>query len=688
MVRVLLRQAVCAVLLAGATGFSQDALTSISAVRALPPARAAKGLRVEVEVTATYVELQRENGLFVHDGEEGIYLKMPPEQAKSLVLEPGVRLRLHARTHEGDFIPRLSCESYERLGNGPLPKPVIVTDANLFSPSLDCQWVKVTGVIVGTEPVVDDQFVFVMQLYGWTVKLLLPVSDALARQAPKLMQRPVTFEGVAATVFNAQRQMTGRYFAIPSLQLIHLEGEAPQAAATLVAGVDHLLRSDATAENRVRLRGVVTYATKNELFLRGQGGSLRVLVADGGEFKPGDRVEVEGIAVITPFRPELRASQVTSLGKDPLPVPIPLSAEAKDLSSLPAELMEVEAEYLGRRDNPDAVVLQCRTGERFFEAFLPRIFPLPEGTEAGAKVRLVGICELTTTHPLPRTLWVDGFRLHLRNSADLIILTRPSWWTASRLLVVLALVAGLGMLSLAWGWTLRRQVIAQTEIIGAQIEREAILTERRRLARDFHDTLEQELTGVAIQLENAEARFESSPVKAREALQLARKMLRYSREEARTSISDLRSVLLDQGGLAEALRETLSPLTTEGAATATFKVTGSPWRMDAAAENHLLRMAREAVTNAARHSGAARIEVELAYDPQFVRLVITDDGRGFDVTARPPRGHFGLVGLQERASKIGAALKIHSAPKAGTRVSVTLSAERAKSQRPDPPNGL
>ena len=671
---------VCLALLAGATAFSREALTSIAAVRVLPPESAAENLPVEVEVTVTYVDMQ-EHGLFVHDGQEGIYLKEPTNLIAGPVVEAGTRLRLHARTHEGEFMPKLICESLEVLGRSPMPKPLLVNEDNLFAPGLDCQWVKVSGVIIGTEPIVDGYFVFDMELFGWTIKLLLPESSQLIENAPKLMQRRVCFDGVAATVYNAQRQMTGRYFFIPSSRFISPIDEAPKTIPTVVPGVDDLLRSSATAESWVSLRGIITHATKNELYVRGKGGSLKVFVAEGGNFKPGDQVEANGFATIAPFRPQLRARAVQLLRHGPPPKPIPLSEKATELASLPAELIEVKAEYLGRRDNPDAIVMECRTGERLFEALLTKYMSLPEKLASGATLRLVGTCELTTSLPLPRTQWVDGFRLHLRGPEDLEILTLPSWWTTGRLLTVLAIVAGLGLMLLAWGWTLRRRVLAQTEIIGAHIEREAVLNERRRLAREFHDTLEQDLTGVAFQLDNAEQRLESAPGKVRESLEMAKIMLRQSREEARTSINDLRSVLLEQVGLGAALREMLPPLVAEKGPALVCQETGNAWRMEAAVENQLLRIAREAVSNAARHSGATRIEVELAWNPEFARLLVADNGRGFDITTRPSRGHFGLLGLQERAQKIGALLKIKSGSLTGTTVIVTLPLERMRCQR-------
>ena len=661
------------------SAYAQVPITSLATVRALPLECAKEKRAVELDATVTYHDLLlKDKGIYVHDGHDGIYMRVSTNHVKGFSLAPGSRLRIRAQTDAGSFIPVINCQSVENKGLGPLPEAIAVKPDNLFLPTLDAQWVKVAGLIVGTEQIVDGQFVFVMQVYGWTVKLLMPVSERLLREAPNLMQRRVTFEGVAATVFNDQKQMTGRFFFIPALKFIRLDKSVPLPVSVVVSDVDQLLKSDATMESRVRVQGVITHATKSMLYLRGKGGSIRMFVTTRGDFSPGDRVEAEGYAIVAPFRPELRATDVKLLGKESIPAPILLHKQGKELTNLQAELIDVVAEYLGHRDNPEATVLQCRTGEQFFEAVLPKSVVTSQDWVPGSTLRLTGICELTTIRPLPRTQWVDGFRLHLRSADDLTVLDRPSWWTTSRLLAVLGVVAGLGLAALVWGWMLRKRVVAQTAIIGAQLQRDAILGERQRLARDFHDTLEQDLTGIAIQLDNVDGRFESSPGKAREALQLARKMLRYCREEVRTSISDLRCVLLEHGGLESALREALPPLVTASNTAFIFNVLGTPFRIDSAVENHLLRMAREAVTNAVRHSNATHIDVELAFTSQSVRLSVVDDGQGFDASTRPPRGHFGLIGLHERAKKIGAALQIESALGSGTTVRVTVAEERLR----------
>jgi signal transduction histidine kinase len=652
-------------------GGAEEVLRSLGAVRELTPQEAARGRMAELEVTATYVVLHR-HSLFVHDGVDGIFLMMPSDKAKPGDVVPGDRIWIRAKTREGGFLPDLQCERWEKRAGNALPPPMEAGPENLFDPLLDCAWCRVSGVVTGTEPVVDGQFVVGMDLYGWGIKILMPLAPGIEEEVARLMQRRVTFTGIAATVFNGQRQMTGRYFFVQGPGSFITQDDAPSAIPLQVDRVDRLLRSGTTTLDWIRLRGVVTYATPNDIFLRGQGGSLKVRHAGARKYEAGDEVEVDGYATLAAFRPGMRARQIRVLRQGPPPVPLRLAEYEKDLPVLAAELIVAEAEYLGGWPQGEAFVMQCRSGERFFEALLPVAWPIPPGLERGSLLRLTGCCELTTTQPLPRSQWVDGFRLNLRNGADLTILRQPSWWRPERLLVALALLAAVVLGTFVWVATLRRHVNHQTAVIGAQIEREAVISERRRIARDFHDTLEQELTGVAIQLENAAENFTHDHDRARQSLQLAEKMLRFSREEARTSILNLRSLSFGPGRLLEAaLRESLPAVAAQGTAELDLEVSGQPVPLDAMVENHLLRMARELVANAVRHAGAGRITVRLNYQENGgVALVISDDGAGFDFDAPPPPGHFGLIGLRERAFKIGAQLHLRSLPGEGTEVRI------------------
>ena len=115
-------------------------------------------------------------------------------------------------------------------------------------------------------------------------------------------------------------------------------------------------------------------------------------------------------------------------------------------------------------------------------------------------------------------------------------------------------------------------------------------------------------------------------------------------------------------------------LTAETGVQARFQVIGTFRELDHDIESNLLRIGQEAITNAVKHSAAEKIEVSLEFDARLVRLSVRDSGRGFD-SRQPPEtsgGHFGLVGMRERAEQIGGTLSVSSSPGFGTEVSAEV----------------
>ncbi|MFC9977495.1 sensor histidine kinase [Spirillospora sp. NPDC127200] len=200
------------------------------------------------------------------------------------------------------------------------------------------------------------------------------------------------------------------------------------------------------------------------------------------------------------------------------------------------------------------------------------------------------------------------------------------------------------------------QALAENAGLQAQLlvqAREAgVSDERRRLAAEIHDTIAQGLTGIITQLQAAE---ESEHV--RRATDLARESLR----EARRSVRDLAPTHLEHDTLPTALKKI-----TDGRAHLT--VTGTAEPLHDELEAALLRIAQEALANAARHAHAERVGVTLSYMDDEVTLDIRDDGRGFD----RPSGGFGLTAMRERAERVAGTLEIESEPGRGTAVSARV----------------
>jgi two-component system, NarL family, sensor kinase len=211
----------------------------------------------------------------------------------------------------------------------------------------------------------------------------------------------------------------------------------------------------------------------------------------------------------------------------------------------------------------------------------------------------------------------------------------------------------------------------------------AALEERNRLAREIHDTLAQSLAAISMQLETADARAEAGgdarlAAMVRRALTLTRSTL----EEARRSVTDLRTPPLEGRTLAESLRALGGELRGVAERPVQLDVVGEDdGGLPAAVEVGLYRIAREALTNVARHARATKARLHLTREQGRVRMRIEDDGTGFDPNGVPP-GRFGLLGMSERARLLGGSLRVESAPGEGTVVQVDVPVRATADEAP------
>jgi signal transduction histidine kinase/ligand-binding sensor domain-containing protein len=206
-----------------------------------------------------------------------------------------------------------------------------------------------------------------------------------------------------------------------------------------------------------------------------------------------------------------------------------------------------------------------------------------------------------------------------------------------------------------------------------RIRHAAASAERGRIARELHDTLLQGFSGVTMEMQALSTRLADPADRA--ALGDVIRDAADCMTQARQSVAGLRGGAT--GSLPAALSAVAQQLTDGSDVRLRLRLADGPTGLSAEAEYQVARIAQEAVGNAVRHAAAANVEVDLTDDGGRVRLAVSDDGRGFDAGASPPAGHYGLIGMRERAAQIGAQLRVDSRPGGGTRVSVTVPAERA-----------
>lgn len=655
-------------------GIEPERLTSVAKIRTLTTEQGNQRLPVRLEGVVTFFHPDW-GVLFIHDGKDGICVGVPVALRPKEPYVIGTRIGVDGVVGPGEFLPVIWPDAIQVLGSGELPTYESLSAEALFQPSRDSSPVEVSAIVKGTS-FAEQSLVVDLQIDGQPVKALIPQSGALTRLPWQLLERRVRVRGVAGTHFNDQRQMSGRLLYVPDLDSLSVQEEEPMAADVRLVPIDGLLRVNSTLRQRVRIRGAATHVMPGRgLYLRGEGGSLFVQTAQPFEIRRGDLVEAEGFPLAIPFRPSLSALDVKKIGTGTILDPTTFDAKTQRNSREQCELVTLDAEFLELTPGRESSTLICRAAGEVFESFLPAPLMPPEVLSPGMKLRLTGICELISTRPLviPRT--ATGFRILLRDSADILITARQPWWNERHALWVLGILGAAAIAIAAWAIALQVIVGSQSSLIRQQAEQKATLEERQRIARDLHDTLEQELVGVNMLLDSTAMKLSSNQPEAAEPLGLARRLLRRAREESRTTIRELRSVALEQRGLPAALDELLRPLATVSGAQFSVETIGQPFRLAGTLETNLLRIAQEAVANAARHAKATQIRLKLEYSPQQVKLEIKDDGIGFDTAgAISEPGHFGLSGMRERTEKISGELEITSSSGTGTSVVITAPA--------------
>jgi signal transduction histidine kinase len=201
-------------------------------------------------------------------------------------------------------------------------------------------------------------------------------------------------------------------------------------------------------------------------------------------------------------------------------------------------------------------------------------------------------------------------------------------------------------------------------------------SERKRIARELHDGTGQALTGLALGLHGLAAYPDKNTDTVAARLALLESMATGSLGELRHLINDLRPPQLDDMGLAAGLRWLVERFQDHDNPQLKLDIHGELRPLPSEVETTLFRIAQEGITNAIKHSQADHIWVTLDYSDEGTSLSVSDDGKGFDLTAalHPTtiRTAWGLAGIQERSNLINATLKINSVPGSGTTLTVCL----------------
>ena len=215
---------------------------------------------------------------------------------------------------------------------------------------------------------------------------------------------------------------------------------------------------------------------------------------------------------------------------------------------------------------------------------------------------------------------------------------------------------------------------ANTRLRDYAATREHLITtqERNRLARELHDTLAHTLAAATVQLEAVQVIWETQPERAKQLVQESTVTMRDGLQDTRRALQALRAEPLESIGFVASIQLLAESIQTRYRINTSVETADDVVWLTQEQEHIIYRVAQEALLNSAQHAQAQHIRVRIEETGETLCLVVIDDGTGFDPSAVDTNGHFGVQGMRERASMIGAELNVSSQVGQGTKIEILL----------------
>ncbi|HTK05779.1 MAG TPA: sensor histidine kinase [Ktedonobacteraceae bacterium] len=257
------------------------------------------------------------------------------------------------------------------------------------------------------------------------------------------------------------------------------------------------------------------------------------------------------------------------------------------------------------------------------------------------------------------------------------------WMTIESALLLMVFIIGWIILSMQQVHARGELEVAHLQLAAyaMRVEELTLVNERQRLARELHDTLAQDLVGLTLQLERVDQHLDKKRFeRARELVQQAMTRARATLAEARSAIDDLRANTLGPDDLLLAVQREIKRFTAATSLSCVADVAALALVPEALCE-HVLRAITEGLTNIARHAQAHQVRICAKFHETTLLIEVCDDGIGFDSTAVIAQdGHYGLLGLRERARLVGGHFEVASTPGKGTILRLSVPAQVVKQE--------
>lgn len=459
----------------GASRLSRP-ITTAKQAHDLSPIEAALGHPIALRGVVTYSDVHQDRRrafFFLHDASGSIFVSLPSE-AKPI--PAGTLVEVKGVSGLGDYAPIIASPQVSVVGTASLPSYAPPASlSRLLSGEEDGQWVEVDGVV---RSVYEGEFNAVIQLAMRDGLLSVTLPRKLASNYKGLVDSRIKIHGNAAPMFNGDRQMIGvRLFTPDTSQIQIVEASPKDPFDGPARSIGSLSRFNPliSLPRRVHVRGRVTLMWPgNLLCLQDATHGICAQITGTTPIPLGKFADIVGFVDIVGSVPSLtnatyRSVLESEVAKDAIPSHV--TAEKALHGSFESELVEVDAELIGRNPaTPDTTLTMSADGF-VFEAVLPRELDgsATKSLRNGSRLKVTGICSIQIDEQKSALEGgpVSGksFRILMRSPADLKLLSAPSWWTPGHTLTVLTAALTVTLLILGWVIVLTGKLGRQNRVI-------------------------------------------------------------------------------------------------------------------------------------------------------------------------------------------------------------------------------
>ena len=454
-------------------------LTTARAAHSLQSDEARRHYPVRLRVVVTYYDPDTDpktGAFFGCDSTSCICVLVPPRPI--LPLHPGTVIDLTGVSEPGNYAPIVIGSDIRVVAQSHLPpKPPRRSLAQLMTGADDGQWVEVEGVVHSVTQA-EHNATITLALQDGIIHGITPLEPGA--DYASLVDATVLVHGNAAPVWTKNGQMVGARLLFPSLAQIKIEEPAPADPFSMpVHTINSLLRFSpkATFVHRARVKGQVTLQWPGRwLYIQDGSQGLFIPTVQRTPLKLGDVVDVVGFPAMGEYSLMLEDAAFKPAAAGQLIAAASVTAQDAMRGDYDAKLVQIQGQLVNQDLASEYPTLVMSSGGMLFFAVLP------SGTKAeqiaswpvGSEVQLTGVCSVQVDKYLSAqregAALPVSFRVLLRSPRDVVVLQKPSWWTASRILMLLAICVFIILFGTLWVAALQRRVRERTETIRATLE--------------------------------------------------------------------------------------------------------------------------------------------------------------------------------------------------------------------------